>query len=352
LTVYQQIAASVLDGSASALAGHAANRLHEAHPEVTQRFGREAFSGWRALLSVRIRELATAVELESPELFVTAVDWARASFVARDVPAEDLQLAITALRDVLAEELPPPMAVQALAAVDAALAVFERDSAPDLHRVPDEDPNRRLALAYLERCLSGDPQGAIRLVLDAVDNGLDLFDAYVDVIAAAQREVGTLWHNSQIGIHEEHLVTSTTLSLMTLLAHREKPTESVDKTMVGAALGDDSHDIGIRMISDLFTIAGWRTICLGGRLPAEELAEAVSDFEADLLVVSATLIPHLLTVRDAIQMVREASPAVRVLVGGLALQSSTEVWKRIGADGHAADARSAVGVARGLVGLD
>lgn len=352
MTVYQQIAASMLESSASALAGHAANRLHEAHPEVAERFGRESFSGWRALLGVRIRELATAVELESPELFATAVDWARASFVARDVPPEDLQLGIAALREVLAEELPPPMAGGALAAVDVALHVFDHEPAPELQRVPEADANRRLSLAYLERCLSGDPQGAIRLVLDAVDEGLDVISAYVEVIAAAQREVGTLWHDSQIGIHEEHLVTSTTLSLMTLLAHREPPIESIDKTAVGAALGDDSHDIGIRMISDLFAIGGWRAICLGGRMPPEDLAAAVRDFEADLLVVSATLIPHLLTVRDSIGLVREISPEVRVLVGGLAVQNAGDLWKRIGADGHASDARSAVAVARGLVGLD
>jgi methanogenic corrinoid protein MtbC1 len=311
LTAFEQLAASMLDSSATALAGHAANRLLEEHPETSRRFAPDAFSSWRAHLSVRARELAVAVELASPELFASAVDWARASFTAREVPEEDLRASLLCLQAVLSEELPDPARNAVRPCFELAFDSFKRPVKADEALAADA-PNQRLALAYIETCLSGDPRRAIQDVLAAVDSGLDVQTAYLDVVRHAQREVGRLWHEAKLGVHEEHLITSTTFNLMTLLANRAQPAREVDKTAVGAALGDDAHDVGVRMIMDLFTIVGWRSICLGSHLPGSD---------------------------------------VKVLVGGLALQAAPEVWRRLEADGYGSSADVAVAEGEKLLGI-
>lgn len=350
MTAFGQLAASMLDSSSTALAGHAANRLLEEHPGTSARFAPDAFSSWRAHLSVHVRELAVAVELSSPELFASAVDWARASFVARDVPEEDLRASLLCLQAVLSEELPEPVRNAVTPCFELAFDSFKRPVKTEEPLVA-EDPNQRLALAYIETCLSGDPRRAIQGVLAEVDSGLDVQTTYLDVVTHAQREVGRLWHTAKLGVHEEHLVTSTTLNLMTLLANRAQPARQVHKTAIGAAPGDDAHDVGVRMIMDLFTIAGWRSICLGSHLPGSDVAAAVRDFAADLLVLSATLITHLMPVREAIRMARRESPGVKVMVGGLALQAAPDIWRRLEADGYASSAGAAVAEGKKLVGI-
>jgi methanogenic corrinoid protein MtbC1 len=350
LAGFEQLASSLLASSATAFAGHAANQLLEENPETSRRFSPDAFSSWQALLSMRSHELAVAVEFSQPELFASAVDWARASFAARDVPEKDLKTSLQCLQDVLSEELPESVRHTVTSYFELALGNFEKPIAK-YESLDPADPNQRMALSYLEKCLQGQPRIAIKEVLDAVDGGLDIVTAYTEVIAHAQREVGRLWHAAKIGVHEEHLVTSTTFSLLTLLAHRFPPKQDIPKTVVGAALGDDAHEVGVRMIMDLFTISGWRSISLGARLPGTDLALAVRDFEADLLVLSVTLLTHLIPVREAIREARRQSPDIKVLVGGLAVGAAPELWRRLGADGYVQDGREATSAGARLIGL-
>ena len=347
---FEQIASSLLSRSATAFAGHASNRLLEEYPDIAQRFATNAFSSWQSLLSMRCNELAVAIEFNCPELFSSAVDWARVSFAARDVPEKDLHSSLTCLRDVLLEELPENATGSIKPCFALALEGFDKSIAK-MESLDPSDPRQRMALSYLEKCLQGDAQLAIKEVLDAVDAGLDIEDAYIDVMARAQREVGTLWHADKIGIHEEHLVTSTTFSLLALLAHRSPPAKQIPKTVVGAALGDDAHEVGVRMIMDFFAMSGWRSICLGAHLPNLDLSLAVRDFKADLLVLSATLLTHLIPVREAIREARREAPGLKVLVGGLAVGAAPELWRHLGADGYAADARTAAAAGADLIGL-
>jgi methanogenic corrinoid protein MtbC1 len=348
---FEQLASSLLSNSATAFAGHAANQLVEENPDLVGRDAPSAVASWQSLLAMRCQELAVAVEFSSPQLFAAAIDWARTSFTARDVSETDLHAGLICLRDVLTAELPQPAAAAVTPCLALALEGFDR-RLPDHETLDPADPHERMALSYIEECLKGTPQGAIKEVLDAVDGGLDVEDVYVDVMAKAQREVGNMWHAAKIGVHEEHLVTSTTLSLLTLLAYRSPSNGLVDKTVVGAAIGDDAHEIGVRMIMDLFTMSGWRSICLGARLPNLDLSLAVRDFEADLLVLSATLLTHLIPVRAAIKEAHRESAGLKVLVGGLAVGAAPDLWRQLGADGYAASARTAVSKGARLVGLD
>jgi methanogenic corrinoid protein MtbC1 len=346
---FQHIAASLLDQSATALAGHAANMFLEEGSAESDPFGVDSFSDWRAHLSVRTRELAVAIELDAPELFATGVDWARVSFAARGVEADSLKRALACLQRVVEEELPPTAHAATRPCFEQALNRFDQTITADAPLRAD-DPTDRLALEFLETCLSGHPRRAMQHVLDAVDNGLDASTAVQDVISHALREVGRLWHSGKMGVHEEHLVTTTTMSLMTSLAQRQPPTQEVGKTVVGAAVGDNAHDLGVHMIMDSFTQSGWRSICLGGHLPAEDIVQAMVDFDADLLVLGATLITHLVTVREAIRRARELRPDIQVLVGGLAVQAAPDLWRKLGADAHALNAAEAIQVGRRLVG--
>ncbi len=344
------LAASLLNGSAGAYAGFAASQFCEKHPEAAQRFGSDAFSAWKANLTVRVRELAVAVEMQSPDLFVASVQWARESFAARDLPQDDLRASLECLTDVLTHDLPEHARDPIPEYCARGLEVFE---AP-LATTPGLDPSSqhgRMALTYIEACLSGDTRRAMDQILQATENGLDVRSAYFEVIAPAQREVGRLWHLGQLGIHEEHVVTAATHSLLTLLAERVRPQETIDKLVVGSAVGDDQHELGIRMIMDLFAMAGWRSLSLGGHMPATNLTLAVRGFDADLLLLSATLVTHLTALRDAIAEVRTHSPGIKVLVGGLAFQADPTVWRRVGADGFAASVSDAVPEGARLLGI-
>jgi MerR family transcriptional regulator, light-induced transcriptional regulator len=347
----ENFAAELLEISAGGYATLAADRLLARHPEVAARFAPDAAGAWKAALSQRIVELATALRLGEARLFSARVAWARRAFAAREVPESALRASLEVLASVLDEEMPANSRGQAVALLREALAELDAPAGDEESGLDPRSDTGKLALHYLSMVLEGDSRGATERLLAAVDGGLDVESAYLDVLVPAQREVGRLWHAGELGIVEEHVVTYTTERLMALLAHRAPRAPSNGKTVVCAAVAGNVHDIGVRVIADFFDVAGWRTVHLGASVPAGEVAAGLQYFDGDLLVLSAALSVQLPKIDEAIAAVRRLEGrTVRVMVGGLAFSDAPELWRKLGADGYAPDARSAVQLGAELVG--
>ena len=338
--------AGLLEISAAGYASLAARRLLDRHPEVAEHFAPDAFGAWKAALAQRIVELAAALKLGVPRVFAGRVLWTESAFRARDVPVEDLRASLEALGEVLQEELPERCRKPAGQALALALEALESAGPrPELGLDPDSETGR-LALEYLSTVLEGDGRSGIDLVLGRVDAGLSVESAYLDVLVPAQREVGRLWHAGEMGVAEEHLVTQTTQRLMGLLAMKAPRQPANGRTAICAAVAGNVHDVAVRVIADMLEIGGWRSVYLGADVPANEMAAAVQYFDADVLVLSATLAVQLERVADSIEAIRRLeNRSVKIMVGGLAFRDAPDIWRQLGADGYAEDAPGAVRLA-------
>jgi methanogenic corrinoid protein MtbC1 len=341
------MAAQLLGVSASAYAAYATDRLFEKVPEARVQFGESAFSHWKAHFSERIKELSAAIAEQEPALFVSRVRWSRAAFQAREVSVDLLRESLACLNEVLQEELPT-----ACRDVPAKYLMIARESFDESNHTPDEldsdDPVTKLAMQYLLKILEGDGGNAIKMVVDAHTQGLSIEDAY-RVLMLAQREIGRMWHQAEINIAEEHVVTSTTERAMSVLAYHANKAASNGLTVVSAAVAGNAHDIGVRLVSDFFEFAGWRAICLGSDLPAAETAQAVQFFDSSLVLLSASLTTQLTAVRETIQAIRAVKPDCKIMVGGTALHDTPGLWSQLGADAYAASPTDAVETGTRLV---
>jgi methanogenic corrinoid protein MtbC1 len=166
------------------------------------------------------------------------------------------------------------------------------------------------------------------------------------VLLPAQHEVGRLWHLNDLSVSEEHLVSYTTQRLMATLSNlaRRKPDNGF--TAVAGAVAGNVHDIGIRAISYLLEIDGWRTIYLGSDIPQVELPGTLDTYQADVLLLSVALSSQLPATARSIKTIRErCALPVKILVGGNGLSERADIWQEIGADGYAPDAESALALA-------
>ncbi len=140
---------------------------------------------------------------------------------------------------------------------------------------------------------------------------------------------------------------------MNLVVHQFAPPLGDGPTVLAASVAGNAHDIGLRALTHLFRLNGWRTIFLGANVPSLEIAHAAQAFEVDLLLLSATLTTQLSTLGAAISKIRQiVGDDTRILVGGLALEDSPDLWAQLGADAYAADIRSAIATGRSLVSND
>src|SRR5690606_37719362 len=176
--------------------------------------------------------------------------------------------------------------------------------------------------------LTGDVQEALAGLLRAVDEGLPVADAYLGVLLPAEREIGRLWHLARVRVAEEHLVTFAIQRAMALLAHRAPAAPANGRTVVVAAVASNAHDIALRAGADLFQLAGWRSIFLGADVPVDDLVAMLDIFEADALLLGATLVQQVMPVRQTIRSIREhCGRPVKIIVGGAAFDDGTDLWK-------------------------
>jgi methanogenic corrinoid protein MtbC1 len=290
---------------------------------------------WQQHLQQRVLELAAAVRVNEPRLFSSRIAWLRRAAAARKSGDGEVLLALESLKIALDAELPDFVAACVRPVVELAIEESKNPVEPEGKVVDPASPEGRLSLEYIAACLDGDRTDPVRLILNAIDAGMRPQDVYCEVLLAAQKEVGMLWHVGDFSVAEERLVSETTRRVMALIAARFKPESATGPTMLAASVAGNAHDIGLRTVSDLFALAGWRCIFLGANVPTVEIANAARDYRADLAVLTATLTPQLNALTSAIAAIREAAPETRVLVGGIAFEESADVWKKIGADGFA-----------------
>ena len=346
-------AATLLERSASGYAGLAASLLLEREPGLRDRHAPDALASWRSHLTQRLLELAAAVAAGEPRLFTGRVTWSRKAFSARGQDDGDLGHGLRALRDVLAERLPGVAVNLPLEYVDMALALMASAvPAPDHSELDPTQPADRLALSYLQKILEGNVAEAIDVVTGAARNGRGSRAAYMDILLPAQREVGRLWHAGELSIAEEHMVTAATQRTMSVLVSQAARQPANGYTVVVAAVAGNVHDVGLQALADMYQLSGWRVIFVGSDIPLQDVPTMLTYFEADLLMLGATLATHIPRVEQAIRSIRERCERhVGVVVGGAAFDEAPDLWAKIGSDGYAPTIDRALEVGARLVGL-
>lgn len=110
---------------------------------------------------------------------------------------------------------------------------------------------------------------------------------------------------------------------------------------IGTVKGD-LHDIGKNLVTLFMRTNGYEVIDLGTDVHPERFIEAVEKHGVQILGLSALLTTTMETMKDIIEMLKEKNirHKTKVIVGGAPLSDAYAM--RIGADGYAKDATSAV----------
>ncbi|HET7435544.1 MAG TPA: cobalamin-dependent protein [Thermoanaerobaculia bacterium] len=329
--------------------GEAITERHFArHPELDARYGPIGRVRCREDARFHLQFLAAAIEARSSAMFLDYVGWAKVMLASRDVPVRDLAENLEIVDSVIRERAPDIDAARILR-----LAIERLDSMPsDVASFLDpRSPLFPVASQYLELLLHSDRRAAAEVITNALDGGASPRDIYRLVFEPVQQEVGRLWQLNRVTVAQEHFASAATQQIMTLLYSRIFGGEKRDRRAVAMCVGGELHEVGLRIVSDLLELHGWQTWYLGANMPPSAAVQMCIERRADILLVSATLTPHLVTVREVIRLFRstEVLANAKVIVGGRAFRMEPELWKEIGADGYAANADECLDLADRLV---
>lgn len=332
--------ATGLEQSAGALAAFAAREMEERRPELVAGYGEGAFIHWKEMLTQVVRDLGAAVRVGKPAMIDARMSWHRWGFEARDVPVAELVEAFDCLRRVVKAELPEGAGEVIDPFFDAGREALTAKTPPPSSSLDAKIPEGRLALRYLDAVLTRDRREAREVVLNAARAAEITIPAiYTRVLVPALREVGRLWHLGKLTIAEEHHITSTTRSVMSVLCQMGERKAGMGRTLAAAAVAGDEHDVAVHVACDLMELEGWSCVALGADVPAPEVARAAAFFGAGVVLLSATQTTSLRAMEETIARLRhefpESCPAI--VVAGIALDGTGDLWRQMGADGRAAD---------------
>jgi corrinoid protein of di/trimethylamine methyltransferase len=200
--------------------------------------------------------------------------------------------------------------------------------------------------------LTYDIEGAIKLAKKAVDSGINPIKAIEEGLVKGIRKVGKKFENKEIFLSELIMAAETMnrgLEILEVeLKKRKSKRKTLGKVLIGTVAGD-IHDLGKTIVAAMLVANGFEVIDLGVDVPTKVFVEKVKKFKPEILALSALLTTTLPMQKEVIEALEKAGlrEKIKIIVGGAPV---TPEWaKKIGADGYAADAKSAVEIAKKLV---
>jgi MerR family transcriptional regulator, light-induced transcriptional regulator len=344
-------AAGALDAQRAAVAEAAVARQYDYQPELAERYGPAGRARCLHDAGYHLAYLSEAVAAASPALFADYVRWAAVMLASRGIPVPDLAANLGHLRMAVVQHVPSSLASLATTYVDSGLAALADPPASLPSLLVTDAPLAELAQHYLASLLRYDRQTATRLIMDAVASGMAIADLYLHVFQRVQREVGRLWQLNEVTVAQEHYCTAATQVIMAQLYPHIFRGERRHRRFVGTCVAGDLHELGMRMVSDVMELHGWDSVYLGANMPTPAIIQTLRAQQVEVLAISATMPFHARAVAELISAVRLALPERRptILVGGYAFLQQPDLWRQVGADGHAADAAAAVACAAELI---
>lgn len=288
--------------------------------------------------------LAEALAADDPALYTEYLAWVKVLFAGLNFSPNVLTDTLSEIRLAVDKSVPENVRPEILEVLDS--GQLSLDDAPSLipSFIDGDGELDRLARDFLDALLNSDRRQASEMILAAVKGGVGVKDIYKHVFERTQREVGRLWQTNRISVAQEHFCTAATQMVMSQLYPYIFTGQRKERRMVMACVGRELHEIGARMVADFFEMEGWDTYFVGANMPAASVLQSVDELQADVLAISATMTFHVSQVAELIHELRttRGNRHTRVLVGGYPFNLAPQLWQKVGADGFARDAATAL----------
>jgi len=203
--------------------------------------------------------------------------------------------------------------------------------------------------ALKESIIKGDQNQAKEITAAAIAEGMDPEAILNEGLIAGMDVVGKAFKLNEVYVPEVLIAARAMKTAMELLEPKlvESGVEPLGTVVIGTVQGD-LHDIGKNLVMMMLKGAGFNVVDLGTDVSPEAFIEATKENGASLVGLSALLTTTMPMMAKTIEVVKGSGLAAQVMIGGAPV--TQEYADKIGAAGYAADAASAVDVAKELMG--
>jgi 5-methyltetrahydrofolate--homocysteine methyltransferase len=186
------------------------------------------------------------------------------------------------------------------------------------------------------------------LINAALKEGVPAESVINDGLIAGMDVVGARFKKNEIYIPEVLLAARAMKMGMDILQPEiiKAGIKPIGKCLVGT-VQSDLHDIGKNLVSMMLKGAGFEVIDLGVDVGPDKFVEQAKTQDVQLVGMSTLLTTTMPAIEKALKAIKDAGVLVKIMIGGAPV--TQDYADKIGADGYAADAASAVDLAKNLL---
>lgn len=184
-----------------------------------------------------------------------------------------------------------------------------------------EQKYEKLFQTYLTYLLKGDRSGCSAIVRDMKESDVSVFYIYEKFFKRSLYSVGDLWEKNEISVAVEHMATLITEGLMNELFPDIISYDRKNRKAVVASIENEEHQVGGKMVADIFEKNGWDVFYLGGNTPVPELVRYCEENNPDILALSLSVYTNMEILIKEIEELRKITSNT-ILIGGQALRNN------------------------------
>jgi 5-methyltetrahydrofolate--homocysteine methyltransferase len=201
-----------------------------------------------------------------------------------------------------------------------------------------------------EETLVGNAPTVRELTEQGLEDGMAPESMLYDALIPSLEEVGARFERGDYFVPEMLIAARAMQGALDILRPLlvETGVQQVGTFVMGTVKGD-VHDIGKNLVNIMLEGAGFTVIDLGVNVPPEKFVEQVEEHKPEIVGFSAFLTTTMPMFKANISTLQKAGwrDKVLVMVGGAPV--TQEYADAVGADGYAADASTAVRLAKDLI---
>ena len=202
--------------------------------------------------------------------------------------------------------------------------------------------------ALADAVIKGDQNTSVEITKAALAEGMAAKSVLEEGLIAGMDVIGARFKKNEVYIPEVLIAARAMKMAMEFLEPElaKAGVKPVGRFLIGTVQGD-LHDIGKNLVAMMLKGAGFEVVDLGVDVDPDKFVEQVKAANAHVVGMSALLTTTMPGMEKTLKALRDANVSAKIIVGGAPV--TQDYADRIGADGYAPDAASAVDVAKSLV---
>lgn len=193
-------------------------------------------------------------------------------------------------------------------------------------------------ISFMEYFEKKDKDACVQFAVNGLYDGLfALSELYEDILTPALFTVDECKDEDKGCIWDEHVKTGIVKTIIESIypqvIEMKKKYDPIGQKVLLACPERELHDVGLRMMADLFAIEGYETIFVGANTPRDQVSIAIHIEKPKYVAISVTDHYHLSETKKLIEEIRnDHGNDITVILGGRAIKNNRELFTTLGGD--------------------